>query len=164
RRNYKAFIHPGVSEERLRAFNENPVANGPKIRNTTIDKNGATTKDLIESLWNQELLLALVKLAEKIVGESKDERFPSSIDWLGLLSERLYRIYLAVIKSKPRIKQGELESPRQIEQRILDAHLLRNQKNGETSFRHAVSVYRSQFQPAHSLNLRNGRPAVKSAL
>ncbi|KAF8832816.1 hypothetical protein HHX47_DHR1002050 [Lentinula edodes] len=136
-RNYKAFIHPGVSEERLRAFAEDPGAKGPKIRNTMIDKNGATTKDLIESLWNQELLLALVKLAEKIVSESKDQRFPPSIDWLSLLSERLYRIYLAVIKSKPRIKHGELESPGQIEQRILDAHLLRNQKNGETGFRHA---------------------------
>lgn len=145
-RNYKAFIHPGVSEERLRAFAEDPGAKGPKIRNTMIDKNGATTKDLIESLWNQELLLALVKLAEKIVSESKDQRFPPSIDWLSLLSERLYRIYLAVIKSKPRIKHGELESPGQIEQRILDAHLLRNQKNGETGFRHAVRVHVSQTQ------------------
>ncbi|KAJ3926806.1 MAG: hypothetical protein NXY57DRAFT_905009, partial [Lentinula lateritia] len=141
RRNYKAFIHPGVPEERLRIFAENPEANGPKIHNTMIDKNGATTKDLIESLWNQELLFALVKLAEKIVSESKDKRFPSSIDWLSLLSERLYRIYLAVIKSKPRIKHGKLESPVQIEQRILDAHLLRNQKNGETGFRHAVGVH-----------------------
>ncbi|KAJ3808961.1 hypothetical protein F5876DRAFT_66865 [Lentinula aff. lateritia] len=129
-RNYKAFIHPGVSEERLRAFAENPGAKGPKIRNTMIDKNGATTKDL-------KLLLALVKLAEKIVSESKDQWFPSSIDWLSPLSKCLYRIYLAVIKSKPRIKHGELESPGQIEQRILDSHLLRNQKNGETGFRHA---------------------------
>ncbi|KAJ4470290.1 hypothetical protein C8R41DRAFT_777431, partial [Lentinula lateritia] len=136
-----AFIRPGVTADRLRAFEENREANGPKVRNTMIDKNGATTNDLKESSWNQELLLVLVKLAEQIVDECKDARFPASIDWIGLFSERLYRVYLAVIKGKPRIKQGELESPAQIEARMLSTHIERNKNNGETGFRHAVCVF-----------------------
>ncbi|KAJ3853048.1 hypothetical protein EV368DRAFT_39727, partial [Lentinula lateritia] len=136
-----AFIRPGVTADQLGAFNKDREANGPKVRNTMIDKNGATTNDLKESSWNRELLLVLVKLAEQIVDECKDARFPASIDWIGLFSERLYRVYLAVIKGKPRIKQGELESPEQIEARMLDTHIGRNKNNGETSFRHAVCVF-----------------------
>ncbi|KAJ4474107.1 hypothetical protein C8J55DRAFT_518936 [Lentinula edodes] len=143
-RNYRAFIRPGVTADRLGAFNKDREANGPKVRNTMIDKNGATTNDLKESSWNQELLLVLVKLAEQIVDGCKDARFPASIDWIGLFSERLYRVYLAVIKGKPRIKQGELESPEQIEARMLDTHIGRNKNNGETSFRHAKWQSRSE--------------------
>ncbi|KAJ3833100.1 hypothetical protein F5878DRAFT_518160, partial [Lentinula raphanica] len=103
RRNYKAFVRPSVPEHRLEEFSTDPIQHGPGIRCTWIDKRENTTKGLADLPWNKQLLMNLVKTARDIVSEAKDDRFgDEEIQWIPLLRERLYRIFLASIKSIPR--------------------------------------------------------------
>ncbi|KAJ3853540.1 hypothetical protein EV368DRAFT_81491 [Lentinula lateritia] len=47
-KNYQLFVRPGVSDARLKNFEQNPQLYGPKIRNTVLDKRGLTTQQLAE--------------------------------------------------------------------------------------------------------------------
>ncbi|KAJ3840925.1 hypothetical protein F5878DRAFT_498496, partial [Lentinula raphanica] len=102
RRNFKGFVRASVSDDRLAEFVADPSQNGPKVRNTWIDKRATTTKDLAALPWNEQLLLNMTKTATSIVAEAKDKRFGKrTIKWLKLFTERLYRIFLDVVKALP---------------------------------------------------------------
>ncbi|KAJ3709845.1 hypothetical protein C8R42DRAFT_554343, partial [Lentinula raphanica] len=119
RRNFKAFVRPSVSDQRLEEFSNDPLQHGPGIHCTWIDKRETTTQGLATLPWNEQLLMNLVKTAQAIVSEAKDNRFGKrKIDWISLLSERLYRIFLAAIKSIPRTVEGRMESAQQIHERL----------------------------------------------
>ncbi|KAJ4466225.1 hypothetical protein C8R41DRAFT_926215 [Lentinula lateritia] len=74
RKNYQLFVCPSVSDGRLKEFEQNPQAYGPKIRNTFIDKRGLTTQHLLEQPWNQQVTTIMAKNAEQIAKNCKDER------------------------------------------------------------------------------------------
>ncbi|KAJ4470716.1 hypothetical protein C8R41DRAFT_870691 [Lentinula lateritia] len=101
RKNYQLFICPSVSDARLKEFEQNPQAHGPKIRNTFIDKRGLTTQHLSDWPWNQQVTYIMARNAEEIVKNCKDMRFGDKMDWLALFSERIYRVYLDIIKGRP---------------------------------------------------------------
>ncbi|KAJ3888843.1 hypothetical protein GG344DRAFT_52841, partial [Lentinula edodes] len=140
RKNYQLFVRPSVSDARLKEFEQNPQACGPKIRNTFIDKRGLTTQHLLEQPWNQQVTQIMAKNAEQIAKNCKDERFGDKVDWLALFTERIYRVYLDVIKARPMtvVAGGTRENSQQIQDRLVDSHLSRIKCNGETNSRHVV--------------------------
>ncbi|KAJ3886790.1 hypothetical protein GG344DRAFT_56827 [Lentinula edodes] len=140
RKNYQLFIRPSVSNTRLKEFKQNPQTHGPKIRNTYLDKRGLTTQHLQERPWNQQVTYIMAKNAEGIVNSCKDQRFGDAVDWLALFSERIYRVYLDVVKGRPKAVDaaGTKENSQQIQDRLVDSHLSRIKHNGETNSRHAV--------------------------
>lgn len=140
RKNYQLFIRPSVSDARLKEFEQNPQAHGPKIRNTFIDKRGLTTQHLSDRPWNQQVTYIMARNAEEIVKNCKDMRFGDKMDWLALFSERIYRVYLDIIKGRPITLDagGTKENSQQIQDRLVDSHLSRIKQNGETNSRHLV--------------------------
>jgi len=86
------FTRPGVSTARLAQFNDDPRTNGPKVRNTRLEKDGlTTTKMLRQSNWNQALLYLLTQLIGQIVRECPDKSLFGKrwkkIDWKALLKK-----------------------------------------------------------------------------
>lgn len=83
----------------------------------------------------------MAQTAQVIAAGFEDGRFGNDpIDWLMLVYERMYRIFLSVIKSRPKARgDGTLETAPQIKTRIIAAHKLRIERNGETNTRHIVS-------------------------
>ncbi|KAJ3913930.1 hypothetical protein F5877DRAFT_51418 [Lentinula edodes] len=139
RKNYQLFVRPSVSDARLKEFEQNPQACGPKIRNTFIDKRGLTMQHLLERPWNQQVAHIMARNAEEIAKNCKDKRFGDKVDWLALFSERIYRVYLDVIKTRPTtVAGGTKETAQQIQDRLVDSHLSRIKHNGETNSRHVV--------------------------
>ncbi|KAJ3834253.1 hypothetical protein F5878DRAFT_545180, partial [Lentinula raphanica] len=149
RKNFKAFVCPSVPTHRLQEFSADPSNHGPGLHSTWIDKRETTTSGLASLPWNEQLLVNLVKAARAIVSEAKDDRFGSleteedpsgslEIDWISLITERLYRIYLAAIKSRPHTVEGQTESAQQIHERLVADYELRIKQNGETNVRHVV--------------------------
>ncbi|KAK1221674.1 hypothetical protein PQX77_015504 [Marasmius sp. AFHP31] len=122
-RNWTAFAREGVTSERLHMFYEDPDRYGPKLRNTFIDKGADTTREIMALSWNRCLLVRLSKLASQIVSRSRDPyrfRFGEvKIKWKRLLRERLYRIVLAEVQSRP---VDETETTRQAYVRYLNQH------------------------------------------
>ncbi|KAJ4501225.1 hypothetical protein C8R41DRAFT_716471, partial [Lentinula lateritia] len=138
RKNYQLFVRPSVSDARLKHFEENPQLYGPKIRNTFLDKRGLTTQQLAEQPWNEQVAYIMAKNAEEIFRNCKDQRFGDAIDWLELFHECIYRVYLDVVKGRPKTldEAGTRERPEQIQDRLVESHLLRIKNNGETNSRH----------------------------
>ncbi|KAJ3924726.1 MAG: hypothetical protein NXY57DRAFT_880477, partial [Lentinula lateritia] len=132
------FVRPGVSDARLKNFEQNPQLYGPKICNTVLDKRGLTTQQLAEQPWNQQVAYIMAKNAEEIYRSCKDQRFGDVIDWLELFQERIYRVYLDIVKGRPKTlnEAGTRESPEQIQDQLVELHLLRIKNNGETNSRH----------------------------
>ncbi|KAL0063785.1 hypothetical protein AAF712_009342 [Marasmius tenuissimus] len=106
---FSAFVRPGVSEERLRQFGEDPTSYGPQTRNTWLDKNGNTTSEILALPWNRSLMFKLCNLGKEIVARCRDRRrFPSIIKWEVEIRERIYRIALDDVHSRP-IDENETE-------------------------------------------------------
>ncbi|KIK60920.1 hypothetical protein GYMLUDRAFT_167077, partial [Collybiopsis luxurians FD-317 M1] len=137
--NNEAFARKGTSPRRLEKFRRNPVKYGPKLVNTRFDKIGSDTDDLLDSDWNQALIHNLSKLAAEIVANCQDpNRFglnADKINWKKLIRERLYRIFLAVIKAQP-LFEGETRA--QICRRLEDEHERVNKRCAEVFSRHQV--------------------------
>ncbi|KAF9065502.1 hypothetical protein BDP27DRAFT_1183274, partial [Rhodocollybia butyracea] len=104
--NREAFVAPSTSEERLQQFARQPDKFGPMLVNTTIDSDGYTTaSEMLESPWNLTLVHKWALLCEEIVNICPDRnRFGSDMqlrDWQKQLTDRFYRILLAVAKAQP---------------------------------------------------------------
>ncbi|KAJ3927088.1 MAG: hypothetical protein NXY57DRAFT_868604, partial [Lentinula lateritia] len=120
RRNYRVFVRPSVLDQRLAEFQTDPQQNGPKVRNTWIDKRASTSRDMARLPWNQQLMSLMAQTAQVIAAGFEDGRFGNDpIDWLMLVYECMYRIFLSVIKSRPKPRgDGTLETAPQIKTRI----------------------------------------------
>ncbi|KAL0567281.1 hypothetical protein V5O48_014713 [Marasmius crinis-equi] len=135
RRNYQAFAGQGVSDERLRLFEEDPKKFGPKIRNTFMDRNGDSTGELELRPWNLRLRTLLVRKVMEIARECRDPNRFGTMDkkgWKSCVKERLYRIFLAVVKAIPR----DDETPEAAIDRLIKAHKTYNARSKKTSIRH----------------------------
>ncbi|THU79657.1 hypothetical protein K435DRAFT_598110, partial [Dendrothele bispora CBS 962.96] len=91
-----------VDPERLKMFEKDPVTNGPKRRNTRFDKRGATPTAIMESSWNQAVILMLANEAHFIFTNCRDGRFGrKELDWKRLFHDRLMVVARDVIASLP---------------------------------------------------------------
>jgi hypothetical protein len=110
--------------------------------NTTIDSAGYTTaSEMLESPWNMALIHKWALLCEEIANVCPDGiRFGSDMrlqDWQKQITDRLYRIFLAVAKAQP---LSENETFEQTKDRLLRAHMRQKKMNAKTNSRHAVSA------------------------
>ncbi|KAL0570289.1 hypothetical protein V5O48_011679 [Marasmius crinis-equi] len=143
-KNYQAFAREGVSAERLQRFHKNPDKYGPRIRNTFLDKTGDTTAELAQRPWNQALKSVLVELIEKIVRKSSDPKRFGKVKkrgWEAIVTERLYRVFLAEIRAHA--EEGELEE--EACDRMADVHQRHNARSKKTNIRHSKCRKRAQI-------------------
>ncbi|KAF9044496.1 hypothetical protein BDP27DRAFT_1181021, partial [Rhodocollybia butyracea] len=107
--------------ERLHQFSRHPDEFGPMLVNTTIDSAGYTTApEMLESPWNLALIRKWALLCEEIANTCPDRnRFGSHMqlrDWQKQITDRLYRISLAIIKE-------QLSKNEQTRARLLQVHM-----------------------------------------
>ncbi|KAL0057661.1 hypothetical protein AAF712_015689 [Marasmius tenuissimus] len=156
KQNYQAFAEPGVPGDRLRQFEEDPKTYGPKVRNTHMDKSGSSTGELESLPWNLRLRTVLVRKIMEIARECRDTRRFGVIDkkgWTRCVKERLYRIYLAEIKSRP---QHPDESLDECLERVINAHKVYRSRSKKTNTRHMKCEVRAATS---SIMLRRCREA-----
>ncbi|KIK64566.1 hypothetical protein GYMLUDRAFT_116685, partial [Collybiopsis luxurians FD-317 M1] len=65
-------------------FLQNPSAHGPKIHCTHLDTRGDTTKELLDSLWNQAFIHKLTQEIEHIAKNCADPHRFGKTDWTDL--------------------------------------------------------------------------------
>ncbi|KAJ3744530.1 hypothetical protein EV360DRAFT_57600, partial [Lentinula raphanica] len=138
--NYEAFARDGVSQERLQLFMADPKKHGPKLRNTRLDKTGHDTKQILDTPWNRALIRLLAMEARAVVDNCQDDRFGTrkkkkKIRWPNLIRQRLSRIVLDEIKSRPLDDQ---ETVQQRVQRLAEAYQKRKKRSKGVTIRHAV--------------------------
>ncbi|KAE9389253.1 hypothetical protein BT96DRAFT_890163 [Gymnopus androsaceus JB14] len=148
--NQEAFVLPGTSDERLQQFARQPDKYGPMLINTTIDITGYTaTSEMLDSSWNLALIHNWALLCEEIANTCPDRnRFGQGMqlrDWEKQVTDRLYRIFLAVTKAQPLL---ENESNDQIKDRIIRAHMERKVRNAKTNSRHVKAKWRADVATA----------------
>ncbi|GAW07257.1 Nucleoprotein TPR [Lentinula edodes] len=82
------FARDGIKLETLENYIKDPIANGPKLRNTRLDKFAADVKSMKASPWNRALTYKFAEKAKEIVAACGDGRFGSApIDWNKLFSD-----------------------------------------------------------------------------
>ncbi|KAJ3818303.1 hypothetical protein F5880DRAFT_1454666, partial [Lentinula raphanica] len=94
------FARDGIELKKIEDFIWDPINNGPKLRNTRIDKFAADVKSMKASPWNRALAHKFALKAREIVANCKDGRFgkkTEKIEWDDLFRDRLYRIYKDII-------------------------------------------------------------------
>ncbi|KAJ3845886.1 hypothetical protein EV368DRAFT_2445, partial [Lentinula lateritia] len=95
------FARDGIKLETLENYIKDPIANGPKLRNTRLDKFAADVKSMKASAWNRALTYKFSEKAKEIVAACGDGRFGSApIDWNKLFSNRLYTVYKEIIDAR----------------------------------------------------------------
>ncbi|THU99074.1 hypothetical protein K435DRAFT_584183, partial [Dendrothele bispora CBS 962.96] len=102
---FESFVCDQVDDERLALFHANPETNGPKLRNSYLDKRGSTTKAILDdSLWNQALMHKLATEAAAIVKACQDDRFGkiSHEDWFAMIRVRIQPILKTDLEARPR--------------------------------------------------------------
>ena len=114
-RNYNIIVIPGTTSLRLQQFRADPATYQPMLVNTTIDKTDCfCTKTLMECPWNKALHFNLAAHCAEIVQACPDkQRFGlAPIDWESVLKDKLYRMFLAIVKAQPLL--GSQETVEQI--------------------------------------------------
>ncbi|KAJ3742271.1 hypothetical protein EV360DRAFT_57781, partial [Lentinula raphanica] len=133
-----AFARDGVELKKIEDFIRDPINNGPKLRNTRIDKFAADVKSMKASPWNRALAHKFALKAREIVNNCKDGHFgkkPEKIEWDDLFRDRLYRIYKDIIDARP--QPGETNDDRVL--RIALSHDKRKKHSANRSVLHVVS-------------------------
>ncbi|KAL0057430.1 hypothetical protein AAF712_015928 [Marasmius tenuissimus] len=154
KQNYQAFAESGVPDDRLRQFEEDPKTYGPKVRNTHIDKSGSSTGEVESQPWNLRLRTVLVRKIMEIARECRDTRRFGVLDkkgWTRCVKERLYRIYLAEIKSRP---QHPDESLDECLERVINAHKVYRSRSKRTNTRHTKCEVRAATSSVMSRRCR----------
>ena len=130
----REFLRPG--DDRLLAFEQNPKAYGPRLRNTRLHLSGVTTKELAASKWNRELTFKLARSAEYITSHCPDRgRFGGGeIDWDDLMKTRMYELYKCVCRAQ--MRPGE--SPEDARERFITTYLQENKRKKLVTLREAV--------------------------
>ncbi|KAJ3805517.1 hypothetical protein F5876DRAFT_4166, partial [Lentinula aff. lateritia] len=98
------FAQDGIKLETLENYIKDPQVNGPKLRNTRIDKFAADVKSMKASPWNRAVAYKFAEKAKEIVANCRDGRFGTApIDWNKLFNDRLYTVYVYkdIIDARP---------------------------------------------------------------
>ncbi|KAK7459465.1 hypothetical protein VKT23_009448 [Stygiomarasmius scandens] len=102
---FETFARDQVNDERLANFHADPQAYGPKLRNSRLDKRGASTQQMLdESRWNQTLMNNLANEAAVIFANCPDKRFGEGPEdgWYKLIRVRIQPILRTHLEALPR--------------------------------------------------------------
>ena len=134
-----------VNAERLTAFQDNPVDNGPKVHRTMIDLSYPKPSDNVKkSRWNAALIAKLSMLAALIVSTSRNpKRFGddfASLEhataWQDCITDRIYELCRTYCAGYP--KGGETIA--NVEKRLEEVWLGDLKRKGVASMKRAVCV------------------------
>ncbi|THU99861.1 hypothetical protein K435DRAFT_584944, partial [Dendrothele bispora CBS 962.96] len=102
-RSFHIFSRRTVSEERLNRFEQDPLGQGPKRRNTWLDKRGLTPAEIVDNRWNQAVILMLSTEAEYIFAHCTDGRFGyEEPPWSSRIRERLLIVARDILGFMPK--------------------------------------------------------------
>lgn len=142
---------PGTNAERLQQFYRQPDKFGPMLVNTTVDSEGYTgTVEMLQSPWNQALIHNWAVLCQEITNVCPDRsRFGQEMQlysWERQITDRLYRIFLAITKTLPQSKEENFDD---IKTRLLEEYKRVKKMNLITNSRHTVRAQSYSFWPFH---------------
>lgn len=97
-----------VDGPRYQLFLQDPSGNGPKIHSTRLDTDGNTTKELMETLWNQAFIHKLAQEIEFIAKQCTDPHRFGKTDWMKLAHDRVYAVLKMIAEAKPKGTEDKL--------------------------------------------------------
>ncbi|KAK7434696.1 hypothetical protein VKT23_020060 [Stygiomarasmius scandens] len=102
---FETFARDQVDDQRLTNFLADPVAYGPKLRNSRLDKRGTSTQEMLDhNHWNQTLIHNLAEEAAYIYANCPDNRFGEEPEggWHRLIRVRIQPILKTHLEALPR--------------------------------------------------------------